>query len=382
MESRIQINSDVDAKESAKIDQDKTPYSQSYLKSQKIYSLPPRYQNQEFLGKGGIGYVYKALDTILNRPVAFKILQNCLVNKERFLKEAQGIANLDHPNIVKIYDFGETTYCYYTMEYLQGRTLKDVPKTGQKGFPWVARIFQKIAKALQHAHEKGVYHHDIKPSNIYLVNQDQEPKLLDFGLNIGTTVYMPPENFDRKEFDEQGDIYSLGVALYEVLTGVLPYPNEKDSLGTCSYHAAPSPKEKNTEIPDALEAICLKCMEKNRDKRYSSANELADAFQKYLFPEPVCQEQEKEGQITHFTAIQTDKLEGSLFNIEAQAEEIQDSELIQTKEIHQAEVKASIEATNLKNVTGLRAETIDKGARIEIKIKANKTSGKIIGARI
>ncbi|NUM34014.1 MAG: serine/threonine protein kinase [Candidatus Brocadiae bacterium] len=369
-----------EAEKESKTRREKTPSFQSEPDNKKIPSFPPRYQDQGQLGKGGVGFVYKALDTKLNRLVAFKVLQSCSGNKERFLKEAQAIANLNHPNIVKVYDFGESPCWFYTMELLEGRTLNDVQKTGQKGFRWVAEIFQKIAQALQYAHEKGIFHHDIKPSNIYLVNQDQEPKLLDFGLTIGTELYMPPENCYEKKFDGRSDLYSMGVTLYEVLTGIRPFPHDERAFKTCLYQPALSPKEMNPEIPDSLAMICLKCLEKDCDKRYASAGEMAEALQKYLSPDTVCQEGEEEGKITHFTAIKTDRLEGGSCNIDAQAEEIEDSELIQAKEIHQAEVKETIESKNLKNVTGLKAETIGTEAKIEIKIRANKVSGTLTGA--
>jgi len=255
-----------------------------------------------------------------------------------------------------------------------------VPKAGQKGFRWVAEVFQKMAKALHYVHEKGFFHHDIKPSNIYLVDQDQEPKLLDFGLSIGTKEYMPPENSRKQEFDVRGDIYSLGVTLYEVLTGTRPFVFDELAYETCSYQAVLPPKEKNPEIPDSLAEICLKCLEKDRNKRYASAKELAEALAKYLCPDTVCEEEE--GKNTNLTAIKTEKLEGGSCSIDAQADEIEDSELIQVKEIHHAEIKETIESRNLKNVTGLKAETIGPGSKIEIRIHARKVSGKLTGVNL
>ena len=256
-----------------------------------------RYTLVEPLGGGGMAEVYLAHDEVLDRDVALKILRNQYADDEefveRFRREAQSAASLSHPNIVSIYDRGrsEDGAYYIAMEHVQRGTLKDRIKRDGALAPDVATgVALQIADALQVAHENGVIHRDIKPQNV-LVTRTGDVKVTDFGIAraasspltqtsavLGTAGYMSPEQAMGQSVGPQSDLYSLGVVLYEMLTGELPYDAESPiSLAMKHVNEPPrSPREANLEVPEPLDAITLNLLAKNPEDRYASATELAD----------------------------------------------------------------------------------------------------------
>lgn len=245
--------------------------------------------------------MYLAHDDVLDREVALKILRNQYANDEefveRFRREAQSAASLSHPNIVSIYDRGrsEDGAYYIAMEHVQRGTLKDRIKRDGALAPEVATgVALQIADALQAAHENGVIHRDIKPQNV-LVTRTGDVKVTDFGIAraasspltqtsavLGTAGYMSPEQAMGQPVGPQSDLYSLGVVLYEMLTGELPYDAESPiSLALKHVNEPPrSPREANLEVSEPLDAITLRLLAKNPEDRYASAAELADNLER------------------------------------------------------------------------------------------------------
>lgn len=266
--------------------------------------LDGRYEIREIIGVGGMAVVYKAYDNIDDRIVAIKILkEEFLANEEfrrRFKNEAKAIAVLSHPNIVKVYDvsFGDRLQ-YIVMEYIEGITLKEYIEQ-QTCVNWkeAVHFVVQILKALQHAHDKGIVHRDIKPQNIILL-QDGTIKVSDFGIArfsrgdtrtmtesaIGSVHYISPEQARGEITDDKADLYSVGVVMYEMLTGQLPF--QSDSAVSVAImqlqQEAKRPREINPEIPLGLEQITLHAMQKNPRDRYQSASEMLldlDEFRK------------------------------------------------------------------------------------------------------
>lgn len=259
--------------------------------------LDGRYEIKEIIGAGGMAYVYKAYDSIDDRVVAIKILrEEYLANEEftrRFKNESKAIAILSHPNIVKVYDvsFGERLQ-YIVMEYIDGITLKEYIDQ-QKDIKWKEAVHftVQILRALQHAHDKGIVHRDIKPQNIMLL-PDGTIKVTDFGIArfsrnevratsatdkaIGSVHYISPEQARGEITDEKADIYSVGVMLYEMLTGRLPFEADNAvSVAIMQLQSEPKmPREINPQIPEGLEEITIKAMQKDPAKRYQSAAEM------------------------------------------------------------------------------------------------------------
>ena len=264
--------------------------------------LDGRYEIHELIGVGGMAYVYRCTDTIDEREVAVKILKDEFLNNDEFIRrfknESKAIAMLSHPNIVKVYDvsFGDMIQ-YIVMEYIDGITLKEY--IGQQGvLDWreALHLTTQILKALQHAHNKGVVHRDIKPHNIMLL-QDGTIKVTDFGIArltdtqtktmteqaIGSVHYIAPEQARGSKTDGRTDIYSVGVMLYEMITGKLPF--DADSAVTVALmHLQSTPKmprEINPGIPLGLEQITMHAMQKNPAQRYQNALDMLGDLERF-----------------------------------------------------------------------------------------------------
>lgn len=262
--------------------------------------LDGRYEIQELIGVGGMAMVYKAYDTVDDKTVAIKILKDeFLGNSEfirRFKNESKAIAVLSHPNIVKVYDvsFGDRIQ-YIVMEYIDGITLKEYI-SHQHVIPWKEAVHftVQILQALQHAHEKGIVHRDMKPQNIMLL-QDGSIKVTDFGIArfsnnetrtmtdkaIGSVHYIAPEQARGDNTDGKADIYSVGVMLYEMLTGKLPFDADSAvSVAIMQMQSDPRPlREINDKIPEGIEEITLRAMRKDPKQRYASAGEMLEAIE-------------------------------------------------------------------------------------------------------
>lgn len=257
--------------------------------------LDGRYEIQEIIGVGGMAVVYKAHDNVENRTVAIKILKEEFVSNEEFIRrfknESKAIAVLSHPNIVKVYDvsFGDLIQ-YIVMEYIDGITLKEfIERQGSLRWKDAVYFTIQILKGLQHAHDKGIVHRDVKPQNI-MVLSDGTIKVADFGIArfarneqrtitdkaIGSVHYISPEQARGEKTDEKADIYSVGVMLYEMLTGQLPFEAESAvSVAIMQLQRDPKlPTEINPSIPLGLEQITMHAMQKTLERRYQSASEL------------------------------------------------------------------------------------------------------------
>ena len=256
--------------------------------------LYDRYEILEVIGTGGMAVVYKAMCHRLNRYVAVKILRDELANDEEFRKrfqtEAQAVAMLSHPNIVSVYDVSHSDGVeYIVMELIEGVTLMQyMKKKGALGWKEALHFAVQISKALEHAHEKGIVHRDIKPQNIMIL-KDGTIKVADFGIaalesaqekksdqTVGSVHYIAPEQARGEQPDPRSDIYSLGVVMYEMLTGKMPYDGdtaEQVAMKHITGHPVP-PQELNPDIPEELAAITLKAMNSDINARYQSASEL------------------------------------------------------------------------------------------------------------
>lgn len=265
--------------------------------------LDDRYEILEVIGSGGMSVVYKALCHRLHRYVAIKILRDEMAAdaelKSRFQTEAQAVAMLSHPNIVSVYDVSHTDDVeYIVMELIDGVTLKQY--MAEKGaLSWQETLFfsTQICKALQHAHEHGIVHRDIKPQNV-MIDKDGVVKVADFGIAalenmneartgtaIGSVHYIAPEQAKGLDADTRSDLYSLGVVMYEMLTGRQPYDADTPEEIALKHISggAPMPRESNDAIPEALECITMKAMNADLAGRYQSAAALLadlDAFKK------------------------------------------------------------------------------------------------------
>ncbi|MCR5541945.1 MAG: Stk1 family PASTA domain-containing Ser/Thr kinase [Ruminococcus sp.] len=257
--------------------------------------LDGRYEITELIGVGGMADVYKAQDVMEDRPVAVKILKPEFSGDEEFLRrfrnESKAIAVLSHPNIVKIYDVGFTDEIQFiVMEYIDGITLKEfIEQQGVLKWKDALHFITQILRALQHAHDKGIVHRDIKPQNIMLFT-DGTIKVMDFGIArfsridgktlsdkaIGSVHYISPEQAQGDMTDERSDIYSVGVMLYEMLTGRKPFDGDT-AVNVALKHMqemAVPPREIMPSIPEALEEIVYHAMEKQPAQRYQSAAEM------------------------------------------------------------------------------------------------------------
>ena len=257
--------------------------------------LDGRYEITELIGVGGMADVYKATDVVDNKVVAVKILKKEFAENEEFLRrfrnESKAIALLSHPNIVKVYDVGFSDKLQYiVMEYIDGITLKEYIDN-EKVLTWKDSVhfIIQVLRALQHAHDRGIVHRDIKPQNIMLFT-DGTIKVMDFGIAkfarddngtatdqaIGTVHYISPEQARGDETDEKSDIYSVGVMLYEMLTGQKPFDTDNPiSVAVMHMQNTPErPRAINPNIPAGLEEIILRAMEKDAENRYQTASDM------------------------------------------------------------------------------------------------------------
>ncbi len=250
-----------------------------------------RYRITGKLGRGGMGIVYKAQDTVLDRTVAFKVLPDALKENpqalKNFLREAKSAAQLNHPNIVTVFDAGEQGGVYYiAMEYVDGNTLKEIVKhRGKISAGGLLHVLAQLCEALAYAHEKKIAHRDIKTANI-MWTRDRKAKIMDFGLAkaieevrnhttvvSGTPYYMSPEQTLGKNVDHRTDIYSLGVTLFEMATGTLPFRE-----GNLPYHHVhtppPDPREFVDDLPPFIADVVNRCLRKDPGERYQSTREI------------------------------------------------------------------------------------------------------------
>lgn len=276
-----------------------------------------RYHVVEQLGQGGMATVYKGYDTRLERDVAIKIIRNDVFSpmalehvQKRFAREGKTLAKLSNANIIKVFDYGEYEGApYLVMEYIPGGTMKQImgkPTPWQEAF----RMLLPVAHALAYAHELGVVHRDVKPANI-LLNMQEQPMLSDFGIakllegddgttltgfgvGIGTPEYMSPEQcMGEPNIDGRTDIYSLGIILYELITGIKPFTADTPMAVVFKQHNDPLPKPRNLvqNLPEPVEKILYKALAKNKEDRYASMAEFCSALEAQIgfmqSPEPV-----------------------------------------------------------------------------------------------
>jgi len=268
-----------------------------------------RYELTHLIARGGMAQVYRAMDRQLERPVALKVLfPELSVDRtfvERFRREAQAAANLSHPNIVPVFDWGEDDGSFFiVMEYVEGRPLSAVLRDPQRMPPrQIATIGAGVAAALAFAHRHGVVHRDVKPGNV-LITPEGDVKVTDFGIAramnteesltqtgavMGTAAYFSPEQAEGKGVDARSDIYSLGVVLYEMAVGRPPFTGDSP-VAVASKHVRDLPvlpREANPTVPPALEAVVMKAMAKNPDDRYGSAEELRADLLRFADGRPV-----------------------------------------------------------------------------------------------
>jgi len=264
-------------------------------------TLAERYRVDALIGRGGMADVYRGIDVMLDRAVAIKVLTERDDNeRDRFLREARSMARLNHRNIVAVYDAGRSDgWSFIVMELVEGRTLSAVP-AHELTVHVALRQYIEILEALAYAHEQGVVHRDVKPANVMVVPSGAV-KVMDFGLArrmsemssvtsageiVGTIAYLPPERFLGKTADERSDLYSVGVMLFETFTGTQPFKSESDDLVAVIFghvnEPPPSPRSLNRAVPPQIERIILKLLEKEPERRYQSAREVADDLRALL----------------------------------------------------------------------------------------------------
>ncbi len=270
-----------------------------------------RYEIIRAIGEGGMANVYLAKDTILDRKVAVKILRGDLAEDEKFVRrfqrEAISASSLNDPNIVEVYDVGEDDGKYFiVMEYVQGLTLKQlIKKRGSLTLPEVVDIMLQLTSAVAHAHESYIIHRDIKPQNVVIL-EDGRVKIMDFGIAValnageftqtnsvmGTVYYIPPEQANGGAATTRSDIYSLGILMYELVTGHVPFKGENPVEVAIKHMNEPIPSicEYDPEMPQSIENIILRASAKNPKNRYESAwdmhDDLETALDKNRFNEP------------------------------------------------------------------------------------------------
>jgi serine/threonine protein kinase len=256
-------------------------------------TLADRYHLAALIGRGGMADVYRGTDTVLDRPIAIKILTDRSDDiRKRFLREAQSMARLNHRNIVGVYDAGQSDgLSYIVMELVEGRTLAQIEQ-GELTMHTAIRFFIDLLEALAYAHEQSIIHRDIKPANV-MVLPDNTIKVMDFGLSrrtsemssvtnageiVGTIAYLSPERFLGKVADARSDLYSVGIVMYEVFTGSVPFKSDTDDLVAVIFAHVNEPpiplRSVNRAVPPPVERIVLRLLEKDPEHRYQDAREL------------------------------------------------------------------------------------------------------------
>jgi len=264
------------------------------IKGQKIND---RYEILKILGEGGMANVYLAQDTILERKVAVKVLRGDLASDEKFVRrfqrEALAASSLNHPNVVQMYDVGEDDGNFYiVMEYIEGRTLKQlIKKRGKLTFSEVVDIMLQLTEGMSHAHDAYIIHRDIKPQNVLILDNGLV-KITDFGIAMalnssqltqtnsvmGSVHYLPPEQASGKGSTIKSDVYSLGILMYELLTGKLPFKGENAVEIALKHMKDPLPslRREIDDLPQSIENIIIKATAKNPKNRYNNAREMYD----------------------------------------------------------------------------------------------------------
>src|SRR5450432_1446505 len=258
-----------------------------------------QYELTAVLGKGGMATVYRAHQSSIDRDVAVKVIRSDLADTpdfiKRFEREAKTIASLSHPHIVKVFDYGQhDDMVYLVMELLKGGNLADVIRATPLDTFKAMRLLDQIASALDYAHQSGIIHRDLKPQNVLLDNA-QNAILTDFGIAkimsettsltqqgaaMGTPSYMPPEQWQGKALDTRADVYSLGIMLFEMLTGKLPFTADTPYSMMHMHTDEPPPSILvfRSDLPPAVEAVLRKTLAKEPKDRYASAGQVAEAF--------------------------------------------------------------------------------------------------------
>ena len=268
------------------------------------------YEVQKELGRGGMGVVYQALQVSLNRPVALKMIKAGVLADEaelrRFQNEAEAVALLDHPGIVAVYEVGEHQgQKYFSMKLVEGGNLAEQLTAFQDNFRVAAILLAEAAEAVHHAHMRGILHRDLKPANI-LVDREGRPHVTDFGLAkrvvadveitqsgaiLGTPAYMSPEQAagHRGTITTATDVYGLGAIFYALLTGKAPFGGDGviETIDAVRNNPPNPPTQLNGRVPLDLETICLKCLEKDPRRRYTSAQAVADDLHSWLDSRPI-----------------------------------------------------------------------------------------------
>ncbi|HWE30744.1 MAG TPA: serine/threonine-protein kinase [Polyangia bacterium] len=274
--------------------------------------LGGRYRLLARLGQGGMGTVYRATHTLMDKPVALKILRAELATDAeavaRFHREARSASRLDHDHCIRVTDFGQSDdgLLFLVMELLDGHSLSHVTRRGPVPAPRAAAIGVAIAEALAHAHDAGIIHRDLKPDNVFLARRAKGReivKVLDFGLAklasdsalgpsitrdgtvFGTPEYMAPEQAEGEKLDGRTDVYALGVIVYQLVCGEVPFKSSNFvALLTKQVSEEPTPprdRRPDLEIPPGLELVIMRCLAKRRDDRYATAGEIADALEPF-----------------------------------------------------------------------------------------------------
>lgn len=348
--------------------------------------LGNRYEIIELVGNGGMATVYEAKDHRLNRIVAIKVLNSQFGDDQEFIKkfniEAQSAASFVHPNIVSIYDVGDEKDLHFiVMEYVDGETLKKyILSNGYLDAKQIVSLSIQIASGIKAAHDNKIIHRDIKPQNILILSDGMTAKVTDFGIaktsntstvqmtTMGSVHYSPPEQARGGYTDERSDIYSLGITMYEMATGTVPFNGENNvEIALMHLQEEPLPPSNlQPTIPRELEKIILKCIMKRKDDRYQSMEDLIEDLQKvfsdkqevYIADDILVQESDKGSSTVILTREDLDKIKKEITNTEeAEEEEEEPLEEIEEEEEEIEEQSETIDPKLEKLIIGLTALT-------------------------